>query len=291
MSDPFTALLNTILFPVVEVYSETLAIFPFNFFSYILASVLLGFFMQTIFGIVPWFKSIVDGIMMPFRVIHVWLHVHQASTIIKHQSNDSNNTDGTLSLRLTSYFSTGFGQKGEKPGLAISGLCSPREAASIANAPAKGAFLLLLLLTLITPLLRGTFLGTMVHLYILLGISTSSWPSTSDYSYTYNMLLANPPFSLNIVLLSPIMFTTGFVISIIITESILFAVIWGVATSSIFIWVILMLMIWKKTDSEIKNPESTVVPNGSSDSLSIDPVLVNTTTIQQNDLMYFIDLE
>ncbi|MFW9993019.1 MAG: hypothetical protein ACFFD4_13330 [Candidatus Odinarchaeota archaeon] len=295
MADPFTVLLNSLLHPLVDAYSETLSYFPFNFFSYILSSILLGFFMQALFSIVPWFKTIVDGIMFPFRIVHIWLHIHQANTVIrKQQLEDKNNPESVLALQLTTYFSTGLGQKAEKPGLAISGICSPREAASIANAPAKGALLLLLLLTLLTPFLRGSFLGTLVHLYIFIGIATSSWPSGSDYSYTYNMLLANPPFSLNTVLLSPILFTAGFVISIILTENILFAVIWGVAASSLFTWFLLMAMIWKKSDGntgKAKAPDKPTLLNGSSDPSFVDPLQLNTTTIHRGELVYFMDFE
>jgi len=240
-----TAVINSILHPIVEAYSVSLAGFPLNFFSFILSSILLGMFMQAVFSIVPWLKSIFDGMMFPFRIIHVWLHIDQARKVIK-KRNNSNLSDGLPPLRLTTFLSSGLDQKEEKPGLVITGMCTPKEAASIANAPLKGVIVLLLLLTLLTPFLRGSFAGSLVHLYISLGVATTSWPSTSDYQFTYNMFLANPPFSLDFILLLPVAFFVGFSSCIILTENIIFAVIWGIAASSITTWVFLMIITFRK---------------------------------------------
>jgi len=86
MTDAFTSLINNLLSPIVSAYGQMLEGFPLNFLSYILSAILLAIFLQVVFAIFPWLKSAVDSLMFPFRVIHVWLHVHQANTIIKKQA-------------------------------------------------------------------------------------------------------------------------------------------------------------------------------------------------------------
>jgi len=209
--------------------------------------------------------------MFPFRVIHVWLHVHQANTVIKKQAEGNTKQQ----LRFITYLGTGFTAKTENPGLALSGTCSPREAASIANAPMKGALVLLLLLTLLTPFLRTSFAGTLIHLYIFIGIATSSFPSTSDYRYTHNMLLLNSPLEPRWTLFPVAAFVAGFIITMTWTGNIIYAAIWGIAASSFCLWLVLM------SATRVKNVNPTT--RTTSNPEMIDSCSTGNTTLGPNN--------
>ncbi|MFW9995639.1 MAG: hypothetical protein ACFFD4_26610 [Candidatus Odinarchaeota archaeon] len=262
MSETFTIWLNRLLFPVVDAYGEVLTNFPLNFLSYILSAILLALFMQVIFAIFPVLKTIADTIMFPFRMLHVWLHVQEARKIIMERQSTSDSSGNPL--KFLSYYSTGFGVKAEKSGIALSGICTPREASKIANAPLKGVLVLLLLLTLLTPFLRISFAGKLVHLYIFIGIATSSFPSASDYKFTYNMLLLNASINPKWTLLPVLAFSAGFIIAMVYYQNILFAILWGIAFSSLCIWNILMVETRKNIDNSdlSREGESLDPPSG-----------------------------
>ncbi|MHA2295445.1 MAG: hypothetical protein ACXAEU_16650 [Candidatus Hodarchaeales archaeon] len=249
MTEIFTTWLNTLLYPIVDIYGQVLAGFPFNFLSYILSAVFLALFIQAVFFIFPPIKTIVDTIMFPFRIIHVWLHVQEARKIIENRQSDGN------SLKFLSYFSTGFSVKAEKSGIALSGICTARDASRIANAPLKGVSLILLVLIFLTPILRVSFVGKLIHMYIFIGITTSSFPSSSDYKFAYNMLLLNTSIPSSRTLLPLVGFSCGFIIAMIWTTNIVFAIIWGVAMVTLSTWVILMEEARKDTGGRNDNNE------------------------------------
>ncbi|MFW9997888.1 MAG: hypothetical protein ACFFD4_37955 [Candidatus Odinarchaeota archaeon] len=262
MSSAFTNWLNTLLGPFVDVYGKMLAGFPLNILSYILSAILLALFMQVVFSIIPQLKSIIDAIMFPFRILHIWLHVQAAREVIeKAKASETNNGP---SLRFVSYYTTGFSVKEEKHSIALSGTCSPREAAKIANAPLKGALILLIVLTMLTPLLRESFTGKLIHLYIFIGIATSSFPSASDYKFTYNMVLLNSSIRPSLTLLPVAAFSAGFIIVIIWTNNIVLAVIWSIGVATLSTRLILMGLTVKK--ERVKEDRAT----NTNDSFSTD---------------------
>jgi len=249
MTDIFTNLLNLLLTPIVNAYGQMLAGFPLNFLSYIISSILLALFMQVVFSIFPWLKSIVESLCFPFRMIHMWLHVQQAKEVMKKQAEKDPN--GRSNLRFVTYFNTGFSAKTEMAGLTLSGVCTPKEAASIANAPLKGVAVMLFVLTLLTPVLRTSFIGVLIHLYIFIGIATVSFPSASDYQYTRNMMLLNTSFTPRWTVLPVAAFTVGFLIAISLLGNLIYAAIWGVSAASVALWAVMMVT----TRLEDKNPD------------------------------------
>lgn len=263
MSDAFTTWLNIILDPLVNAYGSMLAGFPLNILSYLMSAILLALFMQAVFALLPPLKAFIDTIMVPFRVIHIWLHMQAARDIINKRklSGDMEN----FSLSFVSFFSTGFGTKAESPAIALSGICSPKEASRIANAPLKGALTFLVMLLLLTPILRTTFIGKLIHLYIFIGVVTTSFPSGSDYKYTYNMLLMNSQIDFNWLLLPVAAFSSVFIVTIALTQNVVFAVIWGIGATSFSTWLILMGNI-RKTDTGDNDDYNIYVENYSSTS-------------------------
>jgi hypothetical protein len=282
LSDAFTSWLNIILGPLVDAYGTMLAGFPLNILSYIVSAILLALFMQVVFAIFPPIRAVVDTIMVPFRIIHIWLHIQAARDVIdkRNLSGDKKN----FSLSFISFFSTGFGTKSEQSAIALNGLCSPKEASRIANAPLKGTLVLLLMLTLLTPLLRATFIGKLIHLYIFIGVVTTSFPSGSDYKYTYNMLLMNSQINFNWLLLPVGAFSSTFIVILALTENVIFAILWGVAATSLCTWVLLMENI-RKTDVG----DNKVLENYSTTDSVIETD--HTDTSSSDTPVYFFQLE
>lgn len=286
MSDAFTTWLNIILDPLVNAYGTMLAGFPLNILSYLLSAILLALFMQAVFALLPPLKSFIDTIMVPFRIVHIWLHMQAARDIINKRKISGNLEN--FSLSFVSFFSTGFGTKAENPAIALSGICSPKEASRIANAPFKGALTFLVMLILLTPILRTTFIGKLIHLYIFIGIVTTSFPSGSDYKYTYNMLLMNSQVSFNWLLLPVGAFSSVFIMTIVLTQNVIFAVIWGIGATSLCTWLILMENI-RKTDSKGDNDFNIYVENYSSTNNSVKN---HYTDIRSKDTpLYFFQME
>jgi len=286
LSDTFTTWLNIILGPLVDAYGTMLDGFPLNILSYLMSALLLALFMQFLFAILPPVKSIVDTIMVPFRIIHIWLHVQAARDVIKKRELSGDKKD--FSLSFVSFFSTGFGTKAEQPAIAISGLCSPKEASRIANAPLKGALAFLLALTLLTPLLRTTFIGKIIHLYIFVGVVTSSFPSGSDYKFTYNMLLMNSQINFSWLLLPVAGFSSAFVVLLALTENLIFALIWGIAATSLCTWLVMMINIRMKAMSNIEEDVELIDRNTTSDK-TIDGSYSDTNT--EDSIAYHFQLE
>ncbi|MHA2296839.1 MAG: hypothetical protein ACXAEU_00140 [Candidatus Hodarchaeales archaeon] len=284
LTDTFTTWLNAFLYPLIAAYSQMLEGFPFSIFSYIISAFLLSMVMQVVFLLLPPLRSVVEAIMFPFRILHVWLHIHTARNIIEKQPEEKN------SLKFISYFSTGFSIKTEKTSVALSGICSPREASSIANAPLKGALALLMLLTLLTPFLRTSFIGKLIHLYIFTGIATTSFPSTSDYKFTYNMLLLKSPLSLSWILLPAFGFVIGFITVISWTNNIVFAIIWGIATSTMSTWILLMIMKWKSS-KDCKKINKFSLTNCSSDETVYQPTMTTVDSYNNSCLLYQLENE
>jgi len=167
-------------------------------------------------------------------------------------------------------------------------LCSPKEASRIANAPLKGTLVLLLMLTLLTPLLRTTFIGKLIHLYIFIGVVTTSFPSGSDYKYTYNMLLMNSRINFNWLLLPVGGFSSTFIVILALTENVIFALLWGIAATSLFTWLLLMENV-RKTDISDQNIDNTVLENCSTAGEVIETD--HTDTSSSNTPVYFFQLE
>lgn len=286
MSDAFTTWLNIILNPLVDAYGTMLAGFPLNILSYLVSAILLALFMQVVFAILPPVRSIVDTIMVPFRIIHIWLHIQAARDVIakRNLSGDKKN----FSLSFISFFSTGFGTKSEQSAIALNGLCSPKEASRIANAPLKGTLVLLLMLTLLTPLLRTTFIGKLIHLYIFIGVVTTSFPSGSDYKYTYNMLLMNSQINFSWLLLPVGAFSSIFIVILALTENVIFAILWGVAATSLCTWLLLMENV-RKTNFNDQNIDNIVPENYSTTGGVIETD--HTDTSSSNTPVYFFQLE
>jgi hypothetical protein len=216
----------------------------------------------------------------------VWLHVHAAKEVI--ENNEKAGKTGPNSLRFASYFSTGFNTKIEKSGIALTGICTPKEASKISNAPLKGALVILAFLTLLTPFLRTSFIGKLIHLYIFVGVVTTSFPSASDQKFTYNMILVNSPISPTWVLMSAAAFTATFIIVIAWTESILHAVVWGIAVTTVWTWVLLTTII-KRMESKAKRDPDSGMNNYSSSETSFQSILTSADPYSNSSLLYQVE--
>ncbi|MFW9997926.1 MAG: hypothetical protein ACFFD4_38145 [Candidatus Odinarchaeota archaeon] len=288
MGDAFTSWLNLILKPLVDAYGTMLEGFPLNIFSYIISAILLALFMQAVFAIFPPLKSIVDTIMAPFRIIHIWLHMQAAREIIEKRQKKGDLEN--FSLSFTSFFGTGFGTKAETPAIALSGICSPKEASRIANAPLKGTLVLLLMLTLLTPFLRTTFVGKIIHLYLFIGIATASFPSGSDYKFTYNMLLLQTRLNFQWLLLPAAGFSSAFIIIMVLTENVVFAIIWGIAMTTFSTWALLMVIMKRTGEKSFVSPDE-LHPGYSSSGGSLSTVYSDTNAIETVNYVYQLEMD
>ncbi len=157
----------------------------FTRFPYLLLSMVFTYvFIQILFLLIPPLRKLMLILALPFRYMHVWLHVDAAKKVNK-QKNGDNNKTVTISLWTQ--------LKGKDCAQISLEAYSTRAALKIASAPLKGAIALLLFIILSSPILaRLGLLGLLIHIYLIFSCFGVAWPSFSDYSFVYQGAMIHP---------------------------------------------------------------------------------------------------
>ncbi len=162
-----------------------------QFSYYILLQITLYF--------LPFLRRILVIFFLPFRWIHVYLHVYTAKQILKEiesrkESGEKEPIIDTGNLRAS--LISGIDVPDENPGL-LMGFNRFDYARRVAFAPNKLAFVMLLGYFIVTPLIfadtgvLSSQVGGLVHLYLFIGIFGVLMPSINDWYFMIHALMIN----------------------------------------------------------------------------------------------------
>lgn len=194
----------------------------------------------------PLVKKLIAIIFLPFRVLHVWLHL-QAANQLDLQKNDPEDQ-----LVVNRFFTSITGE--DRIALGIKAPKNTREAYQIAMAPTKGAIILIGISFLISPILLilGS-IGFFIHLYILFGSLTTLWADAKDYLFAYQVALLNADLSPRYVAWIIPVFGISFVTSFISILDLIQAFLTGIGFSVLY----LIGLLWVVSRIAKLNPEES----------------------------------
>ncbi|NHJ01625.1 MAG: hypothetical protein EAX86_05750 [Candidatus Heimdallarchaeota archaeon] len=172
--------------------------FSKQFMIYILLQIVMYF--------LPFIRKFLNVICLPFRWIHVYLHVYEAKLIIEElqkQRESGEEDDSGFDLdsgQIRSSLISGLDVSDENPGLLMA-FNQLKHAQRVALAPNKFAIFMLISYIILAPLAFATGevfttqIGSLVHLYFFLGIFGIMMPSMNDWYFIFHSFLIS---SLNI---------------------------------------------------------------------------------------------
>ncbi|MFX0063664.1 MAG: hypothetical protein ACFFC7_15950 [Candidatus Hermodarchaeota archaeon] len=150
--------------------------------------VIVYLILQALGFLFPGVGRLVTAIFLPFRIIHVWLHLNAAKKL------DLQTPDSEESLIITRFFTSI--NTDDRTSLGIKAPKNTQDAYRIATAPTKGAIMLIVLSFLLSPILvMFGAIGLFIHLYILLGSLTTLSADIKDYLFVYQIVLFNADLS------------------------------------------------------------------------------------------------
>ncbi len=155
--------------------------------------------LQIVLYFIPFLRRILMIFFLPFRWIHVYLHVYTAKQIMKEiesrkESGEKEPVIDTGNLRAS--LISGIDVPDENPGL-LMGFNRFHYARRVALAPNKLAFIMLIGYLIVTPLIfadtgvLSSQVGGLVHLYLFIGIFGVLMPSLNDWYFLIHALMIN----------------------------------------------------------------------------------------------------
>ncbi|MHA2251826.1 MAG: hypothetical protein ACXAD7_15795 [Candidatus Kariarchaeaceae archaeon] len=184
---------------LLTAYSQT-ALSASNWIEFLVKQLLAYLLLQVLMFLFPFLRVFIMKLCLPFRWVHVYLHIHEAQTVYQEVQTKYEEEDDPDSLLDTSYLRTslisGLDRSDERSLLILS-FNRFDNAKRVALAPSKYAFVLLLEYLILAPLTFvftdafTTDVGALLHLYFFLGIFGVMMPSMSDYYYIFQALFIN----------------------------------------------------------------------------------------------------
>ena len=155
--------------------------------------------LQIVLYFIPFLKRVLVIFFLPFRWIHVYLHIYAAKEVLKEiqdRKDQGNNNSLLDNGNLRASLISGVDVPDENPGLLMS-FSRFEFARKVAFAPNKLAFSMLLGYYLVTPLvladssLISSQIGALIHLYLFVGIFGVLMPSINDWYFMIHALMIN----------------------------------------------------------------------------------------------------
>ncbi len=155
--------------------------------------------LQLVLYFLPFLRRILMVFFLPFRWIHVYLHVYTAKQILKEIESRKVTNETELIIdkgNLRASLVSGLDIPDENPGLLI-GFNRFDYAKRVAFAPNKLALVMLLGYLVVTPLIFAdtgvisSQVGGLVHLYLFIGIFGVLMPSINDWYFVIHALMIN----------------------------------------------------------------------------------------------------
>jgi len=243
----------------------------FDLIQFLVTELIFFIITQILLYLFPIMRKVLNIIYLPFRWIHVYLHVYSAKQIISEikELKDNGEFDDFDPLldkgTLRSSFISGLDVPDENPGL-IMAFNRSEHARKVAGAPRLFSFLMLLAFLIVTPLAftEGQFLdsdiGGYLHFYLCLGIFGVMMPSLNDFYFILHSYMVS---SLNI---RPIWIYVSVVVYLIV----IFDIFWRFEdfTLSIFLATVffflyltgLFITAFLASGGKIRNPKIFYVP-------------------------------
>ncbi|MFX0091462.1 MAG: hypothetical protein ACFFBD_06840 [Candidatus Hodarchaeota archaeon] len=204
----------------------------------------------------PVIKRISAVVFLPFRLLHVWLHL-QAAQKLDLQTSD---TDAHLVINR---FVTSI-TNDDRAMLGIKAPKNTHDAYRIATAPTKGAVIVITLSFVISPILMmlGS-LGFFIHLYILFGSLTTLWADGKDYLFAYQVALLNADLSPRYLGWTVLVFGVAVIGNLLVTSDIFRALLTGVGFTAFYLLGLLWVVsrIAKKEKEPVTSEEPPSLEN------------------------------
>ncbi len=242
------AILSSIFAEGLQWYRSTV-LEGFTRFPYFFLSILLTYiFIQLFCHFIPPLRKLLLVLALPFRYMHVWLHIDAAKKINMQDKAAKENKHTSINLWTS--------LRGKDSTHIFLEAYSTQNALKIASAPLKGAIALLLFIVLSSPILaRLGLFGILFHIYLIFSCFGVAWPSFSDYSFVYQgAMIHTESLSPGYFLWMYFIFAISGYIALERTGSAISAIMEGLAFSCIYIVGLLFLakIITPKNDTNEK---------------------------------------
>ncbi|MFX1250621.1 MAG: hypothetical protein ACFFCZ_03320 [Promethearchaeota archaeon] len=206
--------------------------------------------LQALGFLFPGIGRLVTAIFLPFRILHVWLHLDAANKL------DLQTSDSEESLIITRFFTSI--NTDDRTSLGIKAPKYTQDAYRIATAPTKGAIVLIILSFLLSPVLViFGIIGLVIHLYILLGSLTTLSADIKDYLFVYQIALVNSDLSPRYLAWAIPLFAVTVLSTFLMANDVIKSLLTGISIVILYLLLLLMLATRFSTRSKsISKPES-----------------------------------
>ncbi|MFX0064906.1 MAG: hypothetical protein ACFFC7_22245 [Candidatus Hermodarchaeota archaeon] len=233
---------------VLEWYAQTFMIIisPEMLLVQLELLVLIYLVLQILGFLFPIIKRITTTIFLPFRLLHVWLHL-EAAKKLGLQTSSSEET-----LVISRFLTSVIGE--DRVSLGIKAPQNTKDAYRIATAPTRGAIVVILLSFVLSPLLfLFGLVGFLIHLYLLLGSLTTLWTDAKDYLFVYQTALINADLSPRYIAWTAPIFIVSFLSTLVITTDIFKALLSGISFTAFY----LLGLLWFVARTANQKKETT----------------------------------
>ncbi len=170
-----------------------------NFLEFLAKQLFYYIILQMVLYILPFLRKILNLLCLPFRWVHVYLHIYAAKQIMEEiqETKELNETDEVLDIgNLRSSLISGLDTADENPGLLMA-FNRVEYAKRVALAPNRFGLVMLIGYFIVMPLafasgqILSTQLGAIIHFYLFLGIFGVMMPSMNDWYFIFHALMIN----------------------------------------------------------------------------------------------------
>ena len=171
-----------------------------NLIEFLSKQIMIYILLQIAMYFLPFIRKILNVICLPFRWIHVYLHVYEAKNVLddlKYENENGEIDESGLNLdsgQIRSSLISGLDVADENPGLLIA-FNHSSHARRVALAPNRFAIYMLISYIILAPLafatgeIFTTQIGSLIHLYFFLGIFGVMMPSMNDWYFMLHSVL------------------------------------------------------------------------------------------------------
>ncbi|MFX1537024.1 MAG: hypothetical protein ACFFDI_22640 [Promethearchaeota archaeon] len=225
---------SSMVITMLEWYTQTFMILisPEMLLMQLELLVVIYLILQVLSFLFPVVKRLITTIFLPFRLLHIWLHLEAAKKL------DLYNPKSEETLVMTRFFTGVTGD--DRVSLGIKAPKNTKDAYRIATAPTKGAVILIALSFVISPiLLMFGLVGFFIHLYVLFGSLTTLWSDGKDYLFVYQIALVNADLSPRYLAWTVPVFGVSFMSTLVTTQDLFRSLLAGISFTAFYLLVLL----------------------------------------------------
>ncbi|MFX0065316.1 MAG: hypothetical protein ACFFC7_24360 [Candidatus Hermodarchaeota archaeon] len=238
---------------VLEWYAQTFMIFisPAMVVVQLELLVIIYLVLQVLGFLFPVVKRLTNTLFLPFRILHIWLHLEAAKKL------GLQGPDSKEDLIITRFITSVNGD--DRASMGIKAPKNTKDAYKIAMAPTKGAVILIALSFIISPiLLIFGLIGFFIHLYILFGALTTLWSDGRDYLFVYQIAVINADLSSRYLAWVIPVFGISFMSTLVTTTDLFQALLAGVGFTGFYLLGLLWFVArFSKQDEKPVSPKES----------------------------------